>query len=61
MQCEHNYIPIVYETVTPDLIDKARLGELVIGSFMQEIMYKPEKFCTKCLESYPDFFDYEQD
>ena len=59
MNCNHNYIPIVYFPVTPDLIDGAREGEFVIGSFMEAVLYKPTMFCTICQETYPNFYDDE--
>ena len=57
MNCNHNYIPVVYSPVTPDLIDGAREGDFVIGSFMEAVLYKPTMYCTICNETYPSFDD----
>jgi hypothetical protein len=47
----------VYSPVTPDLIDGAREGDFVIGSFMDAVLYKPIMYCTICNETYPSFDD----
>lgn len=51
--CNVEMKPYVYGFPTPDLMDKADNGEIILGGCVV-FDYKPTHYCNVCQEQYPE-------
>lgn len=49
--CRVKLIPVVYGKLNPDLVDKQKSGQLVVGSG-KYVKGKPTAMCISCEEAY---------
>jgi hypothetical protein len=46
----------VYGFPTPDLMDKADSGEIILAGCTTDL-FEPTHYCVDCQEQYPQFYD----
>ena len=59
-KCNNIMKQYVYGFPTPDLMDKADKGEIILAGCTADL-FEPSHYCQECQEQYPQFYDMDMD